>query len=232
MANSPTNLEAHRPGNNGERPALNAANNGLHPRPREAVPQGPWAAEEHDNAGRARVTTDSDPLGLGDLSSDVQAEIARLEGENARLKEAVAELQRALGEATAQADQAWAERAREYESLLEEKSEVIRNLHRKFQEAPERPAGNSPREEELLALSEELERERRQLQEDEEAMMQQMQQMEVQMARERAELARQRMDLQRLQSEVQREVEKAQAVQLPTREMLRSKLQDITNRRS
>src|SRR5262249_36061991 len=74
----------------------------------------------------------------------------------------VAELPRALVEAR-EMQQALAEQRKEYEGLLEEKSEVIRELHRKLHEQPAHPAGSTPREEELLALSEELERERRQL---------------------------------------------------------------------
>src|SRR5204862_3037058 len=95
-----------------------------------------------------------------------------------------------------------------------EKSELIRTLHRKVQaleqelagkeeiKEEKRPAGPLPREDELMMLSEELERERRQLKEDEEALMEQMREMEVQMARERAEMARQRTELQRLQNEL------------------------------
>src|SRR5207244_8585138 len=84
---------------------------------------------------------------------------------------------------------------KEYENLLDEKSEVIRELHQRIQELQDRPAGETPREEELLALSEELDCERRQLKDDEEALMKQMRDMEVQMSRERAEFARQRNEL-------------------------------------
>ena len=117
--------------------------------------------------------------------------------ENARLRTALAEQEQPGGEASI-GDPALAERMKEFEALLEEKSEVIRELHRKLQEHHDRPAGATPREEELLALSEELERERQQLKEDEESLMQQMRDMEVQMSRERAEMARQRSELQRL----------------------------------
>src|SRR5262249_56612934 len=90
------------------------------------------------------------------------------------------------------ASEGGAERKREYEALLEEKSEVIRSLHQKLQEYQERPTAVAPKEAELVALSEQLEQDRRQLQEDEESLMQQMRQMEMTMSRERAELARQR----------------------------------------
>ncbi len=97
----------------------------------------------------------------------------------------------------------------------------------------QRGAGPAPREDELLALSEELERERRQLQEDELTLMEQMREMEIGMAKERAELARQRNDLQRLQGEIRHELERLErngALQSKI-EGLKSKLQDATTRR-
>ncbi len=137
-----------------------------------------------------------------------EEEAAALRAENERLKGQVAELQRALVEAR-DMQQLLTEQQKEYEGLLEEKSEVIRELHRKLHEQPAHAPGSVPREEELLALSEELERERKQLKEDEEALMEQMRQMEVQMSRERAELARQRSELQRLQNDIRHELELA-----------------------
>ena len=129
---------------------------------------------------------------------------------------------------------AWESRQREYEALLEEKSEVIRDLHRRLREQPERPATSAPREEELIALSEELERERRQLKEDEEALMEQMRQMEVQMSRERAELARQRNELQRLQIDLRHELELASrdATLRDRLAPLQRRHQDLLNRAS
>jgi hypothetical protein len=136
--------------------------------------------------------------------------------ENAALRARVAELERlaALGpEAT------WGERQTEYETLLEEKSEVIRGLHQKIQvlqqggAAPDESAGEEDTgdvtQSGLKGLKTQLERERAQLQEDEEALMQQMKQMELTMARERAELARQRAELQRLHSDIHHELEVA-----------------------
>jgi len=146
-----------------------------------------------------------------------------LRQENEELRSLVLELEQALQHQHAAGGDTGEARLREYEALLEEKSELIRNLHRKVQaleqqlaaqaEAPKeeekKRTGPVPREEELMTLSEELERERRQLKEDEEALMEQMREMEVQMARERAEMARQRNDLQRLQNEVRHELELA-----------------------
>jgi chromosome segregation ATPase len=127
---------------------------------------------------------------------------------------------------------------------------VIGQLHRQVQElqvaldaagtgvaavAPSQPEqrGKLPSEAELLALSEQLERERRQLQEDEQTLMDQMREMEVSMARERAELARQRNDMQRLQNEIRHELERLErdgGIQSKIEE-LRSKLHDATTRR-
>jgi chromosome segregation ATPase len=135
-------------------------------------------------------------------------ELARLREENERLTRRIAELE-PVAEQAQKNQTEWEARQREYDGLLEEKSEVIRDLHRRLHEQPEHATGNPPREEELIALSEELERERRQLKDDEEALMQQMRQMEVQMSRERAELARQRNELQRLQTDIRHELELA-----------------------
>lgn len=136
------------------------------------------------------------------------AELTRLRAENDLQSRRVAEMEQLI-DAMQKEQTAWESRQREYESLLEEKSEVIRELHRRMHEQPDRAAAGTPREEELIALSEELERERRQLKDDEQALMEQMRQMEVQMSRERAELARQRNELQRLQNDVRHELELA-----------------------
>ena len=102
---------------------------------------------------------------------------------------------------------------KEYEALLEEKSEVIRGLHLKLQELQEgtrrAPGEPVPKEEELCQLKDELEDQRRQLQEDEESLMAQMRDMELALSKDRAELARQRQEMQRLQAELNREIEQA-----------------------
>ena len=133
-----------------------------------------------------------EPVDIGDWDDETIPDTTTLTREIAQLREQLTEAGRLFKEVKQEAEQALAEQQREYENLLEEKSELIRSLHRKLHEQQERPAppANVPREEELLALSEELERDRHQLKEDEEALMQQMGQMEVQMSRERAELAR------------------------------------------
>jgi hypothetical protein len=131
-------------------------------------------------------------------TNGVEAELLRKE--NAELKARIEEI-----------EQAGLESQREYENLLEEKSEVIRGLHQKIQELQNGGAKTSvpAHEEELLSIQQELEAERQRLQQDEESLMVQMRGMELSMARERAELARQRTEVQRLQAEINRGVELA-----------------------
>lgn len=159
------------------------------------------------------------------LETDDPRDLDQLRTENEELRSLVVELEQALHHHGHGGGEDFEARQKEYEALLEEKSDLIRNLHRKVQglekelasraDAPspakeeKKPSGPLPREEELMALSEELEHERRQLKEDEDALMDQMREMECQMARERAELARQRNELQRLQSEIRHELELA-----------------------
>jgi chromosome segregation ATPase len=143
---------------------------------------------------------------LPDANQADEEELLRLD--NAELRQRVADLEQIVNEQS-KAQETLAEQQADYEKCVEEKSEVIRTLHLKIQELQARPPGASPREEELLALSEELETERRQIKEDEAALMQQMSSMEFQMSRERAELARQRSELQRLQNEIHMELEMA-----------------------
>lgn len=146
-------------------------------------------------------------------------ELEFLRLENTELRARIQELE-AL--ASGQGEKLWRERQREYEMLLEEKSEVIRTLHQKLQDAEESvnlaeapapmPGVSNSRigqAEEILNLKREMEDQRKQLEQDEEDMMAQMRQMELQMAKERAEMARQRQDVARLQAELTREIENA-----------------------
>ena len=194
----------------------------------------------------SKATHDDPPADASGPSAEEAQELERLRDENAQLRALCLELEQALHEATQNATAGGGERLQEYEALLDEKTEKIRELAEQVQQLqavaaelegrpPARPAnaGPAPREDDLLALSEELERERRQLQEDEQSLMQQMREMEVSMAKERAEMARQRNDLQRLQSEIRHELERLERCgALQTKiDGLKSKLQDATSRR-
>ncbi len=187
------------------------------------------------------TSTDNAPLGDDPLTAEVFQELELVRSENEELRALVLELEQALQQASSTPSN-WEAQSREFEALLEEKSELIRTLHCRVQELEDavaaqascsKPAGLVPREDELMQLSEELERERRQLQEDEEALMQQMRQMEIDMARERAEMGRQRAELQRLQNDLRHELEVA-ARDNALRERLaplQRRHQDIINRR-
>jgi chromosome segregation ATPase len=214
----------------------------------------PLAASDHGRGGKNGHASGRQAAPLHELIFDeidpnsaeaAEADGEQLQAENTQLRELCAELEQALQEATAHPGSGGEEtEVKEYEALLEEKTEVIRGLHEQIQELETALAANeqarvaaaaqpqhrhnqgpAPREEELLALSEELERERRQLQEDEQSVMDQMRQMEVSMAKERAEMARQRSELLRLQSEIHHELER-----LERNGALQSKMEGLKNR--
>ncbi len=155
---------------------------------------------------------------VGARSSGEGDESQRLRAENAELRRRLAELEQGRRQQPATAA-GWEEQQKEYEALLEEKSEVIRDLHHKIAELREAVAAghasasgedsDPDAEQDVLRLRRELEEQRRQLQEDEEALEQQMKQMELTMARERAQLARQRVELQRLHDELRHEMDQA-----------------------
>jgi DNA repair exonuclease SbcCD ATPase subunit len=213
-------------------------------------------ANGHLNGGRAEVVGRGDHTALlhgrhaaATLAED-PAELEQFRAENGQLRALCLELEQALHESTQHRGGAEGaeDRLKEYESLLDAKSDTISQLAQQAQDLQtcvadleqqlaqaeaRRPSGPTPREDELLALSEDLERERKQLQEDEQSLMQQMRDMEVGMARERAEMARQRNDLQRLQGEIRHELERLErngALQSKIND-LKSKLSDATTRR-
>jgi chromosome segregation ATPase len=174
------------------------------------------AAEQRELLGSAGLAEEAAPA-----AEPAEGSLEEVRTENVRLRRRIGELEQRLESAAQEREQAWAEQQREYEALLEEKSEVIRGLHAKILELKEpaqtsaaAPAGEGDEQaleakEELQRLQAKLEQQRAQLQEDEEALEEQMKQMELTMSRERVELARQRTELQRLQSDVQHELEMA-----------------------
>lgn len=148
--------------------------------------------------------------------------VSQLQTENDELRSIIAELHQELEAASGKNEQDYANRLKEYEGLVDEKSELIRTLHLKMQELEQQIRPATPKEEELLAMSEELERERcqiqqerrkleedmRQLKEDEQIMTEEMRKMEIQMAKERADLARQRTELSRINEEIKHELDR------------------------
>lgn len=180
--------------------------------------------QQHDEPRGDRTIASA--VGLAPADAE-EMELLRLE--NAELKARIQELEALKA---GKGEELWLERQREYEMLLEEKSEVIRGLHQKIQEvleAQESAIGgsdNAPantnhassvscsgtrlgQAEEILRLKREIEDQRRQLERDEEEMMAQMRQMELTMAKERAEMARHRQEVQRLQADLAREIEQS-----------------------
>ncbi|HWY88180.1 MAG TPA: hypothetical protein VNX28_15725 [Gemmataceae bacterium] len=134
-------------------------------------------------------------------------ELTILRGANAALRGRVEELEQAL-QAAAPSAESWTDRQKEFEALLEEKSEVIRSLHLRIQELQDAPAGPAEADvSESQMLLKDMAEQRRQLEEDEESLMQQMRQMEMAMSKDRAELARQRNEIQRLHNELNHEIE-------------------------
>lgn len=174
------------------------------------------AANQELLAGYAHAEEAVPELAAETLPLDEVDEREHLRDENRLLRARVAELEAMT---FGQADELWQERQREYEMLLEEKSEVIRTLHQRIHElqeagahpesAPTSSAAPVGQAEEILRLKRELEEQRKQLEQDEEDMMTQLRQMEMTMAKERAEMARQRQEILRLQAELAREQEQA-----------------------
>jgi DNA repair exonuclease SbcCD ATPase subunit len=200
-------------------------------KPTAARPAGPaadppsgldtWSDDLREEMERLAAENRSLLASVGGRAGREVDDARRLRAENAELRRRVEELERLLREQSA-AGGDWAEEQKEYEALLEEKSDVIRDLHHRLAElrqaaglggaepagTPHGPGG-ADTQEEILRLRCELEQQRAQLKQDEEALEQQMKQMELTMARERAELARQRIEVQRMHNELRREMEQA-----------------------
>jgi hypothetical protein len=209
-----------RPGETSARAA--AADTGSHERGVNAIR--PFKAHDSDGDIDLVALTEPDELGSsGELAANTSQE-------NAELRQHVAKLEALLSEALDKSKY-WEDQHSEYVGLLEEKSEVIREMHLKLESlqtshaAPAPPVLATPGEADLLSLCEELEKERAQLKEDEAALMEQMRALEVQMSRERADLGRQRAEIQRLHNEVKHELD------LANREAaLRDRLQPLMRR--
>jgi hypothetical protein len=146
-----------------------------------------------------------------------------LRAENLQLRIRLKDVERLLQADSDRREESWAEQRKEYEMLLEEKSDVIRSQHQQLQELREqfpssqgtaKPAAadsaNDALRQELMAIQEELEEQRRQIDEDERAVRDQARQMEIAMSKERVEIARQRGELQRMHQELQHVIEQAQ----------------------
>jgi DNA repair exonuclease SbcCD ATPase subunit len=175
------------------------------------------------NKGSIALTEESvqEPSAALATSNDSSAteELIRLRREIIDWRGKAEELEQQLVTANQVAQDRWVELQREYETLIEEKSETIRTLHHKYTELRERSADSPaatapdgagdgpPDRQDLLRLQQEVKEQRRKMEEDEQSIMGQLRQMEMALARDRAELARQRAELQRLHDELKHEAE-------------------------
>lgn len=241
MANQPSDPQSPRSEGNVRRSLRESMNLGNGPGPRRPVDDDAnddWGAagkeaafEETSSEESATMLASLREAKPQEVAQDDPEEAAKLQAENDQLRSIVDELRQQVEQVASAGQSGWGEREHEYEAMLEQKSETIRELHVRLQELAKggaRAASNSApanvNQDELASLSDEIERERcqleqerrqieedrRQLREDEDSMMRQMREMELQMAKERAELARQRNELQRLHSEIRHELELAQ----------------------
>ena len=145
----------------------------------------------------------------GNILLPAEAEqMAELKRDNEALKSRVAELETKLSEASAEG---WSDQRRDFEQLLEDKSETIRTLNHHIRELTEelRGGGSGPSRDDLEALAAELRQRDEQLRADEDSLQIQVRETEMSMARERAEMARQKSQLQRLHHDLQHEIETA-----------------------
>jgi hypothetical protein len=181
---------------------------------------GRLAAINQDLLGKASSDVDNLPDPVQDAD-----ELPRLRRENAELRSRLDGLERALERTSTEVSPAevepvanapeegpWAAKQKEYEAILEEKSEVIRTLHLELHDAQSRGAAATepatPRDD-PRSLKKQLEQELAQLENDEEELMIRMQQLEKAMSKDRAELAHQRSEIQRLHRELNQQVEAA-----------------------
>jgi len=202
-------------------------------------PAGSWSRDTPTSGKHGTLSTQEHKDLLASLrkaqrpSSDSPSpsRAAQLQTESEELRNAVAQMQQRLEDATAPSKGSWEDREREFESILEEKSEEIRLLYMQIQERERKsnddakPARGEARgnDEEINALADELAQdqarleeereqvrvERDQIRADEEDLERRMQEMELQTAKSRADLVRQRNELQRLYNEVRAELEQA-----------------------
>jgi hypothetical protein len=137
---------------------------------------------------------ESDELPASDVNSQ---KFVDLTTENAELRRLLAHSRTGMKKAHEKAEDERKEWQTKYQSLLMNKFDALRQrMGNAVREA--RTSGSPPPPEELLALANELERQRTQLRREEKDLQGQIRNEEVQICRERAELSRQRTEWQRL----------------------------------
>ena len=116
------------------------------------VPSGlePWDTDELLGKDAAPASGLHDAGAADGLAGQLQAE-------NNELRSIIAELQQELEAVSTKSEQGWVDRQKEYDGLIDEKNEMIRQMHVRVQELEVmRPNRRCPRKEELIAMSEEL----------------------------------------------------------------------------
>lgn len=137
--------------------------------------------------------------------TDLPQQVEALKKDNERLRQIVEQARQRVQQAEKDAE-LWQAREKEYENMLEEKSELIRQLNQQLRAQPVAQK-DGPSEDELVALHQELQRERQIMEDDRAALEEQFRTLELQMAKERADIAKQRSEVQRLQAEFKRQMD-------------------------
>ena len=159
----------------------------------------------------------SEPRELSDPEFEIAPrKLEELQAENAELRRLLAHSRTGLKRAIEKADAEAREWQRRYENVMRNKFEALRQQLSGALPMPPRgpsPAGaaSPPSREEVLAIQQELERQRLQLRREEKELHAQIRQEEVQLCKERAELSRLRGEWQRLHPGAQKRDDFAQS---------------------
>jgi hypothetical protein len=188
---------------------LSAANQELLKAFQERAELPPAKPKDFGSSGNVLLPADADELArLKKQSDQSKQEAEQFKAENEHLRQRIAVLE---ARAKADAPTALLEQQHEFEKMLDEKTETIRELHMRIHELQDAIRGgpHALSRDQLEMRQGELDRLEQRLRADEDSLNRQAREMEMAMAKERAELARQRAELQRHHTDVQREIEMA-----------------------
>jgi serine/threonine protein kinase len=148
-----------------------------------------------------------DPTAMSDHDLEVPPQrLSELQVENAELRRLLAHSRTGLKRANEKADAEIREWQRRYENVMKNKFDALRRQmsgigHNALGYGPSAPPLPAPAREELLAIHQELDRQRSQLKREEKELHAQIRHEEVQLCKERAELSRMRSEWVRLHPE-------------------------------
>jgi chromosome segregation ATPase len=176
----------------------------------DAAPAEKWESEDEFEARLKRIESKVPTAAAAKCDNGGNAEsgdkdLTALVAEKDKLKQLAEEARRRVTQLEEEVRKA-TKREAEYESMLEEKSEEIRKIQAELATLKSKQTAGVT-EEELLALHQELQRERENLESDRQAMEDQFRQLELNMSRERAEIARERNEMQRSKNELKHKLE-------------------------